>query len=60
MAKCRTPKPRPQKRGFLLPENSARRYVKFCILIASLVMSGCAGLPVCPEIKLAMCPAEAR
>ena len=43
-----------------MPENSARRYMKLCILITSLVMSGCAGLPVCPEIKLAMCPSEAR
>ena len=43
-----------------MPENSARLLMKFCILIAALVMSGCAGLPVCPEIKLAMCPAEAH
>lgn len=30
--------------------------MKAIILMASLVMSGCAGLPVCPEITLKLCP----
>ena len=28
------------------------------ILISVAMLSGCAGMPVCPEIKLAMCPAQ--
>lgn len=33
--------------------------MKTCILIITLAVSGCAQFPVCPEIKLAMCPAQA-
>jgi PBP1b-binding outer membrane lipoprotein LpoB len=28
------------------------------ILIWAAMLTGCAGMPVCPEIKLAMCPAQ--
>lgn len=34
--------------------------MKTCILIVALALAGCASFPVCPEIKLAMCPAVSK
>lgn len=34
--------------------------IKTLTLIFLAMLSGCAGMPICPEIKLAMCPAQAE
>ena len=33
--------------------------MKKLILMMAILLPGCAQFPICPEIKLAMCPAQA-
>jgi len=34
--------------------------MKSILLLLIVTLGGCSAMPICPEIKLAMCPAEAR
>lgn len=34
--------------------------MKSATIFVLALLSGCASIPICPEIKLAMCPAEAQ
>lgn len=34
------------------------KYHAIGYLVILAMLAGCAGMPVCPEIKLAMCPAQ--
>jgi len=35
-------------------------YHVFGYLVSLMMLSGCTSFPVCPEIKLAMCPASQK
>ena len=36
------------------------KYHAIGYLIIMAMLAGCAAMPICPEIKLAMCPSEAK
>lgn len=34
--------------------------MRYILAITILLLAGCASFPICPEIKLAMCPAVSK
>lgn len=34
--------------------------MKITTIVILALLTGCASIPICPEIKLAMCPAESQ